>query len=86
MFVFSPSNMSTYRTCPRKFQAQTITKELPWQATAQKSRGTLVHNVVEMALRSGIGARCWVPDGIDPFVFLLSESATRAVVVVARSK
>ncbi len=32
------------------------------------------------------GARCWVPDGLDPFVFLLSESATRAVVVVARSE
>lgn len=65
MFVFSPSNMSTYRTCPRKFQAQTITKELPWQATAQKSRGTLVHNVVEMALRSGLDAVTSWPEGID---------------------
>lgn len=65
MFVFSPSNMSTYRTCPRKFQAQTLTKELPWQATAQKSRGTLVHNVVEMALRSGLDAVTSWPEGID---------------------
>lgn len=65
MFVFSPSNMSTYRTCPRKFQAQTITKELLWQATAQKSRGTLVHNVVEMALRSGLDAVTSWPEGID---------------------
>jgi phosphoribosylformylglycinamidine synthase len=39
-----------------------------------------------MALRADGGARCWVPDGLDPFVFLLSESATRAVVVVARSE
>ena len=65
MFVFSPSTMSTYRTCPRKFQAQTITKELPWQATTQKSRGTLVHNVVEMALRSGLDAVTSWPEGID---------------------
>jgi phosphoribosylformylglycinamidine synthase subunit PurL len=42
--------------------------------------------LVEMALRGGVGARCWVPDGLDPFVFLLSESATRAVVVVPRSE
>ena len=38
--------------------------------------------VVEMALRSGVGARVEVPDGLDPFVFLLSESTARAVVVV----
>jgi len=42
--------------------------------------------LVEMALRSRVGARCWVPDGLDPFVFLLSESATRAVVVVPRGE
>ncbi len=50
------------------------------------SDGGLAVALVEMALRSGVGARCWVPDGLDPFVFLLSESATRAVVVVARSE
>jgi phosphoribosylformylglycinamidine synthase len=50
------------------------------------SDGGLAVALMEMALRSDIGARCWVPDGLDPFVFLLSESATRAVVVVARSE
>ena len=50
------------------------------------SDGGLAVALVEMALRSDVGARCWVPDGLDPFVFLLSESATRAVVVVARSE
>jgi phosphoribosylformylglycinamidine synthase len=39
-----------------------------------------------MALRAGVGARCWVPDGLDPFVFLCSESTGRAVVVVPRSE
>jgi phosphoribosylformylglycinamidine synthase len=42
--------------------------------------------LVEMALRSGVGARCWVPDGLDPFTFLFSESAGRAVAVVARTE
>ena len=78
MFVFSPSNMSTYRTCPRKFQAQTITKELPWQATAQKSRGTLVHKVVEMALRSGLDAVTSWPEGADPDYTRNSVAEARA--------
>ena len=46
MFVFSPSNMSTYRTCPRRFEGQSITKEIVWKASAQKSRGTLVHHAL----------------------------------------
>jgi phosphoribosylformylglycinamidine synthase subunit PurL len=50
------------------------------------SDGGLAVALMEMALRSDVGARCWVPDGLDPFVFLLSDSATRAVVVVARSE
>jgi phosphoribosylformylglycinamidine synthase len=33
-----------------------------------------------MALRRGVGATVAVPQGIDPFVFLLSESAGRALV------
>ncbi len=50
------------------------------------SAGGAIQTLVEMALRSGVGARVWVPDGVDPFVFCLSESATRAIVVVARSE
>jgi phosphoribosylformylglycinamidine synthase II len=50
------------------------------------SDGGVAVALVEMALRSGVGARCWVPDALDPFVFLLAESATRAVVVVPRSE
>ncbi len=50
------------------------------------SDGGVGQALVEMALRSGVGARCWVPDGLDPFVFLFSESAGRAVVVVPRSE
>jgi phosphoribosylformylglycinamidine synthase len=50
------------------------------------SDGGVVITLLEMALAAGVGARCWVPDDADPFVFLLSESATRAVVVVPRSE
>jgi len=50
------------------------------------SDGGVAQALVEMALRSNIGARFWVPDGVDPFIFLFSESASRAVVVVPRSE
>jgi phosphoribosylformylglycinamidine synthase len=50
------------------------------------SDGGVAIGLVEMAMRSGTGARLWVPDGIDPFVFLLSESTARALVVVPRSE
>ncbi|MFC5909617.1 phosphoribosylformylglycinamidine synthase subunit PurL [Streptacidiphilus monticola] len=50
------------------------------------SDGGLIQAVVESALRGGTGVRLVVPDGIDPFVFLFSESAGRAVVSVPRSE
>lgn len=50
------------------------------------SDGGVAQALVEMALRSGVGARTWVPDGAAPFVHLFSESAGRALVVVPRSE
>jgi len=50
------------------------------------SDGGVAAGIAEMALRSGTGARLWIPDNIDPFVFLFSESAARALVVVPRSE
>lgn len=50
------------------------------------SDGGLVQAVVESCLHGGTGARLVVPDGLDPFVFLFSESAGRAVVAVPRSE
>jgi phosphoribosylformylglycinamidine synthase len=50
------------------------------------SDGGFAQAIVEMALRSGVGARLWLPDGIDPFVQLFAESAGRAVVVIPRSE
>ncbi len=50
------------------------------------SDGGLAQTLVEMALRSGRGARVFLPEDLDPFVALFAESAGRAVVVVPRSE
>ncbi|GGR35086.1 phosphoribosylformylglycinamidine synthase subunit PurL [Streptomyces netropsis] len=50
------------------------------------SDGGLIQALVESCLRGGKGARIVVPDGMDPFVFLFSESAGRALVSVPRSE
>jgi phosphoribosylformylglycinamidine synthase II len=44
--------------------------------------GGLAQAVVESALRHGLGARVELPEGADPFVWLFSESAGRALVSV----
>jgi len=50
------------------------------------SDGGLGQALVESCLKGGFGARVVVPEGLDPFVFLFSESAGRAVVSVPRSE
>jgi phosphoribosylformylglycinamidine synthase subunit PurL len=50
------------------------------------SDGGLAQALVESCLRGGIGARVWLPDDLDPFVALFSESAGRAIVAVPRSE
>ena len=64
MFVFSPSNLSQYRTCPLRFAGQSIWKDIKWKTTAQKSRGTLVHESLEAALRDG---KDELPSDIDVY-------------------
>ncbi|MFR9757221.1 phosphoribosylformylglycinamidine synthase subunit PurL [Streptomyces sp. TR06-5] len=50
------------------------------------SDGGLMQALAESCLRGGRGARIVVPDGLDPFVFLFSESQGRAVLAVPRSE
>ena len=50
------------------------------------SDGGLAQALVESCLRHGIGARVWLPDDLDAFVALFSESAGRAIVAVPRSE
>lgn len=62
---FSPSNMSSYKLCPRRFEAQSITKEIQWKASKQKSRGSLVHGSLDKAVKHGIQSVSAWPDGVD---------------------
>jgi phosphoribosylformylglycinamidine synthase len=50
------------------------------------SDGGLAQALVECCLHGGVGARVWLPDDLDPFVALFSESAGRALVAVPRSE
>src|SRR4051794_16621424 len=50
------------------------------------SDGGVAQALVESALRGGVGARVWAPDGLDPVLFLFAESAGRAVVAVPRTE
>jgi phosphoribosylformylglycinamidine (FGAM) synthase-like enzyme len=50
------------------------------------SDGGLAQALVESCLRHGVGARVWIPDVLDPFVALFSESTARAIVAVPRSE
>jgi phosphoribosylformylglycinamidine synthase len=50
------------------------------------SDGGLAQALVESCLRGGNGARVVLPADADPFVWLFSESAGRAVVAVPRSE
>jgi phosphoribosylformylglycinamidine synthase subunit PurL len=50
------------------------------------SDGGLAQALAESTLRYGVGCRVWLPDDLDPFVALFSESAGRAIVAVPRSE
>jgi len=50
------------------------------------SDGGLFVAVAEGCLRGSVGIRLIVPEGVDPFVFLFSESAGRAIVAVPRTE
>lgn len=50
-FVFSPSNLMTYRQCPRKFWGQSISKLITHKPTKRKTRGILLHGQIQDALR-----------------------------------
>lgn len=50
-FAFSPSNMMTFKACPRKFWGQSISKLIKWTPSKQKSRGTFLHEAIQDSLR-----------------------------------
>ncbi|WP_328361108.1 phosphoribosylformylglycinamidine synthase subunit PurL [Mycobacterium sp. NBC_00419] len=50
------------------------------------SEGGLIQTIVEASLAGETGCRILLPEGVDPFVFLFSESAGRALVAVPRTE
>ncbi|WP_020579015.1 phosphoribosylformylglycinamidine synthase subunit PurL [Actinopolymorpha alba] len=52
------------------------------EAAHDLSDGGLAQALVEASLRAGFGARVSLPEDLDPFVALFSESSARAVVAV----
>ena len=50
------------------------------------SDGGLAIGLAEMAIRGGAGARVWLPEAVEPFVALFSESVARVVVSVPRTE
>lgn len=50
------------------------------------SEGGLIQAVVESAIAGETGCRIVLPEGVDPFVFLFSESAGRVLVAVPRTE
>lgn len=52
-FVFSPSNMQSFRDCPLRFWGQSISKEIKWKASQQKSRGQVLHSNIQKCLLQG---------------------------------
>jgi phosphoribosylformylglycinamidine synthase len=50
------------------------------------SEGGLIQAVVESAIAGETGCRILLPEDADPFVFLFSESAGRALVAVPRTE
>jgi phosphoribosylformylglycinamidine synthase len=56
------------------------------EAAHDVSDGGIMQALVEMFIHSNHSARVWIPQDINPFVFSYSESASRAVVIVARSE
>ncbi len=69
MIPFSPSNMDAFRLCPRRFQGQSITKEIKYKPTPSKSRGIAVHSRLEYYVKSRkdlpASGLLQLPDGVD---------------------
>lgn len=64
-FSFSPSSISVYRDCPRKFKL-TKDKVITWAESPAKERGTQVHKYMELAIKKE-KQTLYCPDGVNPF-------------------
>ena len=64
-YVMSPTGIDQYRTCPRKFYEQYITKFIKWQATPAVSRGNAIHEALAKSIIKGFKSIDYWPDGVE---------------------
>lgn len=64
LYVASPSNLSQYAACPKKFEGQR-SKRIKWKESPSKVRGIEVHAALEQAMKNGIGTVPAWPDGMN---------------------
>jgi len=50
---WSYSSLKTFETCPRKYQAEKVTKEVPYTETEATIYGTELHKAAEEFIRDG---------------------------------
>lgn len=65
MISFSPSSLSTYRDCPRKFKL-TKDKIIVWKESPAKARGTQLHSYMESQVKQD-NKVLLAPDGIQMY-------------------
>ena len=78
LHVFSPSNLSQYHLCPKKFEGQR-SKRIRWKPSPSKERGTAVHATLEKAMNEGIQAVPVWPDGINEMYTLTILQKLRGI-------
>lgn len=62
MPVYSPTSMSLYRDCPRRYEGQYVTKEIEWKSSKSRDRGIAVHGFLEQAIQGQLKAEARWPD------------------------
>jgi hypothetical protein len=63
MGVLSPTALKTFATCPRKYQAMYITKEVKYTQSPAAVRGDKLHTLMEAACREGWNTIQWPEAG-----------------------
>lgn len=64
-YIMSPTGISSYRDCPRRFYEQYITKFIKWQTSPAIVRGNDVHALVEEAVKVGFDPSANWPEGVN---------------------
>ena len=79
-FVFSPSNIMQWRTCPLKFWGQSISKLIQYKETPNKQRGIQAHTNIQQAIEQGVDSVTdWAIGMKMPYVLQLIDEVRAEV-------